>query len=39
VITATHSHSLETAHATLAGYERVRVVADQEGLRLTTVQS
>jgi sugar-phosphatase len=39
VITATHSHSLETAHATLAGYEGVRVVADQDGLRLTTIQS
>jgi sugar-phosphatase len=36
VITATHSHPFETPHATLAGYEGVQVVVDQDGLRLTT---
>jgi sugar-phosphatase len=39
VITATHSHPFETPHATLAGYEGVQVVVDQDGLRLTTIQS
>jgi sugar-phosphatase len=34
VITATHRHGLETTHATLAGYDGVQIVVDQDGLRL-----
>jgi sugar-phosphatase len=36
VITATHRHPLETSHPVLAGYEGVAVVAEDQGLRLTT---
>lgn len=35
VITATHRHPFETSHPVLAGYEGVKVVVDQDGLRLT----
>jgi sugar-phosphatase len=39
VITATHRHPFETSHATLAGYEGVQVVADQNGLRLAVTSA
>jgi hypothetical protein len=39
VITTTHRHPFETPHPVLSGYEGVQVVVDQDGLRLTTIQS
>jgi sugar-phosphatase len=36
VITATHRHPFETAHATLADYADVRLVVEPGGLHLTT---
>jgi sugar-phosphatase len=38
IITATHQHPIETAHATLASYDAISVTVDSEGsLRLTQV--
>jgi sugar-phosphatase len=37
IVTATHEQPVETPHATLAGYEAVRVLVDAAGLRLLTV--
>ncbi|MCP1476789.1 sugar-phosphatase [Pseudomonas sp. EB276 TE3739] len=38
IITATHQHPIETAHATLASYDAISVTVDNEGLlRLTQV--
>jgi sugar-phosphatase len=38
IITATHQHPIETAHATLASYDAISVTVDSEGLlRLTHV--
>ncbi|PYY70113.1 glycerol-3-phosphatase [Pseudomonas jessenii] len=37
IVTATHEQPVETPHATLAGYETVRVLVDAAGLRLLTV--
>ena len=34
IITTTHQHALETAHATLASYADIRVEVDRDGLRL-----
>jgi sugar-phosphatase len=34
IITTTHQHPLETAHATLAGYADIRVAVDSDGLHL-----
>lgn len=35
VITAAHSHPVETAHPTLAGYHLIEVTASEQGLTLT----
>lgn len=37
IVTATHEQPIRTAHATLAGYESVRVQVDAAGLRLLAV--
>ena len=37
IVTATHEQPIKTLHATLAGYESVRVQVDTDGLRLHAV--